>query len=137
MRNDLKPDFGQYLLNNFSPNTVFNFTDVQICELAYVGPNLYSFSSTMNYFDKEFLASFDFTTKELIILLDSLNDNQLRNFLRSKLRVAFLKPLKIDLQIPIDVGICTHLGNGVQSLFEPFVPLIIEEFYSIIEFPFK
>jgi len=85
MNEDFKPDLGLFFRENFCEEVSNHFYNVKIFDIIHVGHNLYSFTSNATYDNKEYAASFDFTTDKLKFIIDSLTNKSFANYLTPRL----------------------------------------------------
>lgn len=134
---NLKPDLGLYFQKLSLDNPVLLFYKVLIFGISHVGHNLYTCNSVATYDDIEYSGSFDFNTPLLNTLLEGINDEIFNDSLIKKLFNNYTQPETTQfMDNPIQVDIKAYLGQPVKSLFETFIPFIVEEF-SNVKWPVK
>lgn len=134
MNDNFKPDFGLFFKEQFGDKATNHFYNVMIFEISLVGHNLYSFTSNVIYNGEEYASSFDFTTDKLKTIINQLVNKDLANFLSVTLLKPFTQPVKVDLaSTPIQLDINATLGQPVKSLYEEFIPFIVEEVSNVAQ----
>lgn len=132
MNENFKQDFGLFFKEKFGDNATNHFYNVMIFEISLVGHNLYSFTSNVVYSGNEFAASFDFTTDKLRTIIEQLVNKEFAKFLSDSLLKPFTQPVKVDLtSTPIQLDITAVLGQPVKSLYEEFIPFIVEDIANV------
>lgn len=129
---NFKPDFGFFFKEQFGESIKYHFYSVSMFEIIHVGHNLFSFTSITTYADKEYAVTFDFTVDKLKHILNSLPNSTDAQRLSSILIKPFEQPEKVELvgnQIKVDVT--ATLGQPVKSLYEEFIPFIVEEISNV------
>lgn len=132
MTNDFKPDMGLALAEKYSKDIVHYFYSVKIVELIHVDENLYSAMTVTLFEGTDYALSFDFNLDKLSSLLNQLTDNDLKEYLKTVLLVKYSGPNKAAFyETPIEFDVKGKLGELVQSKYESFVPIIVDEFSNI------
>lgn len=132
VKSNFKADFGFYLSKKLGPNSLQHFYNVAIFHLIHVNHNMFTFTTNVIYDNEEFAASFDFTIVQFRSLIEQIENKEFAAYLDEILNTEFRKPEQVDFtENPIIAEIDAQLGKPVKSLYETFVPLIVEEFSNV------
>ena len=123
----IKPDLGMRMVNDgISRNTVQHFYDFRLDHLSVLGRGRYTTIADMPCKGEMHAMSLDFTQEHLEQILDRA-PAEIAKQVKAELSKDPLTARTIEFKGGVTISVRAGLGEIQQSLYENFVPLVVQE----------
>lgn len=131
MKDVFYPDYGSKMVEIFGRLDSYNFYAIQIKEIKHIDNDLYTIDQYFEFDNNTYLATFDFSSKELKSLFDLMPNFHRKGELLDRMLVLPIVPIIyiFNFAIIFSVNIEGVLGGSTESLYETFTPLKVKRFY--------